>query len=116
MPGLTPVRGVMHCYTMGAEELPGYLELGFYISFSGVVTYPKNERNHAAARAVPLERLLVETDSPYLAPQGWRGQRNEPAHVTAVLRTVAELRGAGTDELALATSSNAARLFGLDPE
>jgi TatD DNase family protein len=110
------VRGVMHCYTMGAEELPAYLELGFYISFSGVVTYPKNGRNQEAARTVPLERLLVETDSPYLAPQGWRGQRNEPAHVTAVLRAIATLRGAREDELARATSENAARLFGLDPE
>lgn len=110
------VRGVMHCYTMGEEELPGYLELGFCISFSGVVTYPKNERNQAAARAVPLANLLVETDSPYLAPQGWRGQRNEPAHVTAVVGAIAKLRGTSVDELARATSENATRLFGLGPE
>lgn len=110
------VRGVMHCYTMGAEELPAYLDLGFHISFSGVVTYPKNERNQEAARAVPLERLLVETDSPYLAPQGFRGQRNEPAHVATVLAHVARLRGTSVAELARATSENATRLFGLGSE
>lgn len=107
------VRGVMHCYTLGAEELPEYLALGFYISFSGVVTFPKNARNQAAARAVPLDRLLVETDAPYLAPQGHRGQRNEPAYVAVVLAEVARLRGVGVAELAAATSANASRLFGL---
>lgn len=105
------VRGVMHCYTLGAEELPGYLELGMYISFSGVVTYPRNERIQAAARAVPEERLLVETDCPYLAPQGRRGQRNEPAFVREVLAEVARLRGAELEPLARATSENARALF-----
>jgi TatD DNase family protein len=108
------IRGVMHCYTFGPDELPPYLELGFYISFSGVVTYPKNLANQAAARAVPQQRLLVETDCPYLAPEGRRGQRNEPAFVRTVLEKVAELRGAPLDELARATSANAARLFDLE--
>lgn len=107
------VRGVMHCYTFGPDELAPYLEAGFYISFSGVVTYPGNDANRAAAAAVPLERLLVETDCPYLAPQERRGKRNEPAFVTEVLRTVARVRGAGFEELARTTSENAARLFGL---
>jgi len=107
------VRGVMHCYTMGTEELPPYLEAGFHISFSGVVTYPKNEPNRAAARAVPEERLLVETDCPFLSPQGKRGKRNEPALVVEVLRCVAAERGADFDALASVTSANAARLFGL---
>lgn len=107
------VRGVMHCYTMGPDELPPYLELGFYISFSGVVTYPKNDANRAAARAVPEDRLLVETDCPFLAPQGRRGKRNEPAFVKAVLERVAEERTTDPDELARTTSENAARLFGL---
>lgn len=107
------VRGVMHCFTMGEEELAPYLELGFYISFSGVVTYPKNEANRAAAAAVPEDRLLIETDCPFLAPQGKRGKRNEPALVRLVLEHVAEVRGVAPDDLARVTSENAARLFGL---
>jgi TatD DNase family protein len=107
------VRGVMHCYTMGEEELPPYLELGFFISFSGVVTYPKNDANRAAARAVPIDRLLFETDSPFLAPQGERGKRNEPAFVRHVLEAVAALRGEDAATLATRTSHNAKALFGL---
>lgn len=107
------VRGVMHCYTMGPAELPPYLEAGFYISFSGVVTFPRNDENRAAAAAVPIDRLLVETDCPFLAPQGHRGKRNEPALVREVLRVVAETRGEPFDELARATTDNAAHLFGL---
>lgn len=107
------VRGVMHCYTMGPEELPAYLELGFYISFSGVVTYPKNDSNRAAARLVPEDRLVFETDAPYLAPQGHRGERNEPAFVRTVVEEVARVRGTSVDELARVTSRNAARLFSL---
>ena len=107
------VRGVMHCYTMGPDELPAYLELGFLISFSGVVTYPRNDANREAARACPEDRLLVETDCPFLSPQGLRGKRNEPANVRHVLERVAELRGVSAQHLARATSDNAARLFGL---
>lgn len=108
------VRGVMHCYTMGPDELAPYLAAGFHISFSGVVTYPRNAANRAAARAVPSERLLVETDCPYLAPQGRRGARNEPALVRGVLEVLATERGVDFAELAQATSRNAERLFGLD--
>lgn len=111
----TGVRGVMHCYTFGPDELEPYLEAGFFISFSGVVTYPRNEANRAAAALVPEERLLVETDSPFLAPQGLRGKRNEPAFVRHVLEQVAEMRCSEVDELARRTSDNAARLFGLPP-
>jgi len=107
------VRGVMHCYTMGPSELSAYLEAGLYISFSGVVTFPKNEHNLAAACAVPLERLLVETDCPFLAPQGHRGKRNEPAHTRVVLEHIAEARAIETEELAEVTSSNAFELFRL---
>lgn len=107
------VRGVMHCYTMGTEELPAYLDVGFYISFSGVVTYPKNEANRAAARAVPEDRLLVETDCPFLSPQGHRGKRNEPALVRQVLEIVADQRGRALEQLAAVTTANAVRLFGL---
>jgi len=107
------VRGVMHCYTMGPEELAPYLEAGLFISFSGVVTYPRNDSNRAAAAAVPEDRLLVETDCPYLAPQGRRGKRNEPAFVVAVLEELARVRSSTVADLARATGVNAARLFGL---
>lgn len=107
------VRGVMHCYTMGERELSPYLELGFCISFSGVVTYPKNDANRAAAKAVPDDRLLVETDCPFLAPQGRRGTRNEPALVRSVLEELARVRGVEFEALARTTSRNASRLFGL---
>jgi TatD DNase family protein len=106
------VRGVMHCYTMGPEELAPYLELGFFISFSGVVTYPKNEANREAARAVPGDRILFETDCPYLAPQGLRGRRNEPAHVRAVVEEVARVRAENAESLGSRASENAERLFG----
>ena len=107
------VRAVMHCYAMGEEELSPYLEMGHYISFSGVVTYPKNDGNRAAAKAVPADRLLVETDCPFLAPQAHRGKRNEPAFVAATLEVVADLRGVPAEELATQTSKNAAELFSL---
>ncbi len=107
------VRGVMHCYSMGPDELPAYLELGLTISFSGVVTYPKNTANREAARSVPLERIVFETDCPYLAPQSKRGQRNEPALVREIVLDVAKLRGMEAAELAALSSANAARLFGL---
>jgi len=107
------VRGVMHCYTMGPDELEPYLELGMYISFSGVVTYKKNEANREAAAKVPADRLLVETDCPFLAPQSRRGKRNEPALVAETLALVADVRGVDVDTLAHVTSENAARLFGL---
>jgi len=107
------VRGVMHCYTMGRTELGPYLDLGFFISFSGVVTYPKNDENRRAAQAVPEDRILFETDCPYLAPQGQRGRRNEPAFVLAVVEAAARVRGMDTAALGARASENAARLFGL---
>ncbi|MDE0892503.1 MAG: TatD family hydrolase [Planctomycetota bacterium] len=109
------VRGVMHCYVMGEKQLGPYLDMGFYISFSGVVTYPKNDDNRAAAAAVPADRILVETDCPFLAPQPMRGKRNEPSFVTATLDAVATVRGEEPASLALQTSRNAAALFGLPP-
>lgn len=107
------VRGVMHCYSMGPEELPHYLELGLHISFSGVVTYPKNTAIRAAARLTPLDRLVFETDCPYLAPQTARGKRNEPAFTREIVADVAALRGVGPAELARASSASAAALFAL---
>ena len=109
------VRGVMHCYSMGPDELAPYLELGFWISFSGMVTYPKNEANREAARIVPADRVVFETDCPYLAPQGHRGKRNEPAFVRGVLEAVAKVRGEEPSSLAERSSRNAATLFALPP-
>jgi TatD DNase family protein len=108
------VRGVMHCYTYGPDELEPCLARGLYISFSGVVTYKRNDTNRAAARAVPQDRLLVETDCPFLAPEGHRGRRNEPALVREVLARIAAERGATLEDLARVTSDNAQRLFGLE--
>jgi len=107
------VRGVMHCYSMGPDELEPYLEAGLHISFSGIVTYPKNEVNRAAAALVPADRLLVETDCPYLAPQAWRGKRNEPAFVAGVVAELARVRDEGVEEVGRATSRNATALFHL---
>jgi len=106
-------RGVMHCWGGDPEEMAGFLELGFFISFSGTVTFPKAEATHACARQVPADRYLVETDCPFLAPVPRRGKRNEPAFVAAVAARVADLRGQTLTEVAHASSSNAARLFGL---
>ena len=106
-------RGVMHCWGGNIQEMEAFLELGFYISFSGVVTFPKAEATHACAQAVPADRYLVETDCPFLAPVPRRGKRNEPAYVAAVAERVAELRGEPLDQVAITSSRNAAALFGL---
>ena len=106
-------RGVMHCWGGTTTEMEAFLELGFFISFSGVVTFPKAEATHACARAVPADRYLVETDCPFLAPVPRRGKRNEPAYVAAVAERVAELRGETLHQVALTSSRNAAALFGL---
>ena len=105
-------RGVMHCWGGTPEEMEAFLELGFYISFSGTVTFPKAEATHTCARQVPAERMLVETDCPFLAPVPRRGKRNEPAYVAAVAERVAELRGLTLHEVGDITTANAARLFG----
>jgi TatD DNase family protein len=107
------LRGVMHCWGGTPEEMETFLELGLFISFSGTVTFPKALDTHECARRVPAERLLVETDCPFLAPVPRRGQRNEPAHVALVAERVAELRGESLASLALSSSANAVTLFGL---
>ena len=105
--------GVMHCFGGGPALAEGALGLGFYISFAGNVTFKKADALREVARTVPLERLLVETDCPYLAPVPHRGRRNEPAYVAATARFLAELRGVSHEELGRATSENFARLFGV---
>jgi TatD DNase family protein len=109
-----PRGGVMHCFGGGPALAEAALALGFYISFAGNVTFKKAEPLREVARLVPLARLLVETDCPYLAPVPLRGRRNEPAYVVETARFLAELRGVEPAELGRVTSDNCARLFGLD--
>lgn len=106
------VRGVMHCFSGGVDEARAALDLGFYVSFAGPLTYPRSEPIREAARFVPEDRLLVETDAPFLPPQGKRGQRNEPAWITMTLAKLAELRSWSFEQAAAATRRNAERLFG----
>jgi TatD DNase family protein len=105
-------NGVIHCFTGDVAAARRYLDLGFHLSVSGVVTYKKTEALAEAVRFAPLERLLVETDSPYLAPVPYRGKKNEPAYVVETARRVAELKALPLEALAEATTANAARLFG----
>jgi TatD DNase family protein len=107
--------GVMHCFGGGPALAEGALALGFYISFAGNVTFKKAEALREVALTVPPDRLLVETDCPYLAPVPHRGRRNEPAYVAATARFLAELRGVRAEELGRTTSENFARLFGAGP-
>ena len=103
--------GVLHCFSSGRGLAEAALDLGFYISISGIVTFRNAEELRAIVRDVPLDRLLVETDAPYLAPVPYRGKRNEPAFVTATAAAVAELKGVEPAVLAEATTDNFFRLF-----
>lgn len=106
-----PPPGVLHCFSSGRALAEAALALGFYISISGIVTFKNAEDLRAIVRDVPLDRLLVETDAPYLAPVPYRGKRNEPAYVAATVAAVAALKGVEADELAAATTDNFFRLF-----
>ena len=105
------LTGVLHCFTSGHKLALQALDLGFYISFSGIVTFKNAEDLRETARAVPLERMLVETDAPYLAPVPKRGKRNEPAFVAHTAAFIAGLKGISADALAEATTANFHRLF-----
>ena len=105
-------RGVIHCFTGDTEAARRYLDLGFLLSLSGVVTYKKTEALQDAVRFAPLERLMVETDSPYLAPIPYRGKKNEPSYVIETAKKVAELKGVTLERVAEVTTANAAALFG----
>ncbi|MBI3932835.1 MAG: TatD family hydrolase [Acidobacteria bacterium] len=111
--GAREAGGVVHCFTGGPELARRALDLGFYVSFSGIVAFPRAEGIQHVARTVPEDRLLVETDAPFLAPLPHRGKRNEPAFVVEVARKVAALRGQGLEEIGRATLANFRRLFGL---
>ena len=105
--------GVIHCFTGDKGAVRGYLDLGFHISISGVVTYKKTEALQEAVGLVPLDRLLVETDCPYLAPVPFRGKRNEPAFVAQTAAKVAQLKGLTPEALALIAAKNTVALFRL---
>lgn len=106
-----PFTGLIHCFTATGEFADLALELGFCISFSGILTFKKAEALRAVAARVPLERLLIETDAPYLAPVPHRGKRNEPAFVAHTAAAIAELRGMTAEALGAATTANFHRLF-----
>jgi len=105
--------GILHCFTGTLAHAQRGLDLGFYISFAGNSTYPKTQNLRDVAREIPLDRILIETDSPYLAPQPYRGKRNEPAYVVEVAKTLAAVRNLAPEEVAAATAANFRRLFGI---
>ncbi|BAU48423.1 DNAase [Sulfurifustis variabilis] len=109
--GAGEIGGVMHCFTESREVARRALDLGFYISFSGIVTFRNAETLRAVAREVPADRLLVETDAPYLAPVPYRGKTNEPAYVRHVAECLADVRGTDLDEFARQTTRNFFALF-----
>jgi TatD DNase family protein len=103
--------GLIHCFSASAELAEAVLEMGFYISISGIVTFKSAQSLRDTVEGVPLNRILVETDAPYLAPIPMRGRRNEPAFTTHTAQIVADLKGVATDQLAQATTDNFFRLF-----
>ena len=108
------IGGVMHCFTESRAVAQQALDLGFYISFSGIVSFKNATVIHDTAKYVPLDRILIETDSPYLAPVPYRGKQNEPAYVRHVAQAVASLRGISVEEIGRASSESFARCFLLD--
>jgi TatD DNase family protein len=104
-------KGVMHCFTETWEMAQAAIEMGFYISFSGIVTFKNAKELQEVAQKVPLDKMLIETDSPYLAPMPHRGKSNEPAYTYYVAEKIAELRGISIEEVAKATTENYYRLF-----
>jgi TatD DNase family protein len=106
---------LLHCFTGGAELARRALDLGLYISFSGIVTFKKSDALREVANMVPLDRMLVETDAPFLAPGKYRGKRNEPAYVVETAAVLAKLKGVTPAELAQATTANFFRLYSKAP-
>jgi TatD DNase family protein len=106
--------GVLHCFSSTLEDAQRGLDMGFLISFAGNSTYPKAQNLRDIAKALPLEKVLIETDSPYLAPQRYRGKRNEPAYVAEVARTLGSVRDLPAEEVAAATGENFRRFFQIE--
>jgi TatD DNase family protein len=109
----TGLGGILHCFTSTLEDARRGTEMGFLVSFAGNLTYPKTQNIRDVSKELPLENILIETDSPYLAPQPWRGKRNEPAYVAEVARTLASVRNLSLDEVAATTSENFRSFFRL---
>lgn len=109
----TGLGGILHCFTSTMEDARRGLDMGFMVSFTGNLTYPKAQNIRDVAKDLPLENILIETDSPYLAPQPVRGKRNEPAYVAEVAKGLAIVRNLGTEETAAATAENFRRFFDL---
>ena len=107
---------VLHCFTGGRELAQQAVALGFYVSFSGILTFKKSDALRAVAAELPAERILVETDAPYLAPGPFRGRRNEPAYVAETAKTLAAARGVAVEEIEAQTTANVFRLFGKMPQ
>jgi len=107
------IRGVVHCFSAHKQQLRDILLRGFYVGLNGIMTFTKDQDQLAAAKTVPLERLLLETDAPFLAPKPYRGQRCEPKHLAITAEFLANLRNESLQELAKATTKNAGELFGL---
>jgi TatD DNase family protein len=108
--------GILHCFTGSVEHARRALDMGFMISFAGNITFPKAQPIRDAALIAPLDRMLIETDSPYLAPIPHRGQRNEPSYVKEVARQIGELRGFSSEEIGSQTTQNFYQFFGLTPD
>lgn len=109
-PGL---RGVIHCFSGNAEQAKGFLDLGLYLSFTAMLTYKANDALREIARDVPLEKLLLETDAPFLSPQSKRGERNDPRAILEIAELHSQLRNVSTEEILRQTTANATALFGL---
>ena len=109
----TGLGGILHCFTSTIEDARRGLDMGFMVSFTGNLTYPKAQNIRDVAKDLPPENILIETDSPYLAPQSFRGKRNEPAYVAEVAKVLASVRNLGTEETAAMTAANFRRFFHL---
>jgi TatD DNase family protein len=105
------IKGVMHCFSGTIADVEFYLSCGLYISIAGMITFPKSDALQEVVKNIPLESLLVETDAPLLAPQNWRGKRNEPAYVVEIARKIAEIKGVSLEEVDSATEANTRTLF-----
>ena len=106
-------QGVMHCFSSDEETMVRFLDLGFYISFAGPLTYKKNDALRAACKACPKDRLVFETDAPFLTPQTYRGKRNESSYLVETMKTASEIRGESLEKLGEQTTRNARKLFNL---
>lgn len=108
------LRAIIHCFSSDRAQLKEYLELGFYIAIGGPVTFKKTDELKEVAKLVPIDRLLLETDAPYLAPTPYRGKRNEPIFVKQTAKLIAELRGMTLEDLSLQTNRNTKKIFNID--